>query len=199
VDGDAGEVCTRFYQENNDKTFAAVARNHALRQRVKSSGEVEVEEVEILDEEGAVVDHIESGGALRVRLKLRVEQVMKRPEIVVGTHTSDFVYLTASSTAPLPERPDLAPGNHTVECVIPSYPLAPGVYCVRVAMFDQFRRIVYSGETLKLFSVRPGMGETREAPLRLFNVEARWVFAPEAMATLAGTGGAVAQVAAAMR
>jgi lipopolysaccharide transport system ATP-binding protein len=135
---------------------------------------VDVEAIELLDVTGGAVDQIGSGDPLRVRIKLRFEHPVAKPEINVGTHTTDFIYLTTSSTALFDDRPDFGPGLHSIECHIPSYPLKPGVYCVRLAIFDQHRRLVYSGETLKIFSVRANADEGRQSPMRLFNVETHW-------------------------
>ena len=87
--------------------------------------------------------------------EIQVNQALQRPEIVVGTHTTDFFYLSASSTALIEDRPDLDVGIHEVDYIVPSFPLVAGTYCVRFAIFDQHQRKVFTGETLKIFTILP--------------------------------------------
>ena len=109
-----------------------------------------------------------------MRVKFNVNQTLQRPEIVVGTHTTDFFYLSASSTALIEDRPDLDVGSHEVEYIVPSFPLVAGTYCVRFAIFDQHQRKVFTGETLKIFTVLPTSLEIRDAPMRRLYLPTRW-------------------------
>ena len=92
----------------------------------------------------------------------------------MGTHTTDFLYLSAGSTAAIAGRPDFAPGQHEVEYVVPSLPFARGTYCIRFAVFDCHRRKVFGGETLKTFNVLSSGSEFYEAPLRNLDLHNEW-------------------------
>jgi len=173
TDGETSEVCNLFYEKSADNVRETL-NNHLASTRVKGTGEVDVVSVEILGKEKVITDNIRSGESLTFRVVLAVKQSLKKPEIVVGTHTTDFIYLTANSTAVFPNRPNLPQGQHIVECTIPSFPMAPGAYCVRVTIFDQHRRLIYDGETLKVFGVLPRGNEMLEAALRLFDLDAHW-------------------------
>jgi hypothetical protein len=103
-----------------------------------------------------------------------LKQPLQRPEIVVGTHTTDFFYLSASSTALIEDRPDLDIGSHEVDYIVPSFPLVAGTYCVRFAVFDKNQRKVFTGETLKIFTILPTSMEIRDAPMRRLYLPTQW-------------------------
>ncbi len=174
ADGEPAEVCSLFYQRSNEKVQAYYYERLKEKDVTQSSGEVEIFDIDILDEDGKRVDTIESGGLLRLRVHFGLKCSLEKPEIVVGTHTTDFVYLTASSTALFFDRPNYPAGDHEIEYIVPAFPLVPGIYCVRVAFFDQNRRPIYSGETLKLFSVVSRNNEVYEAPLRTLDLPSEW-------------------------
>jgi ABC-type polysaccharide/polyol phosphate transport system ATPase subunit len=168
------EVTDLFFRQSNEKIDAYHKGAHGSRANVKSSGEVELVAIEVLDEKGKTAESIPSGSMLRVRVRLKFNQPIARPEIVVGTHTTDFFYLSASSTATLADRPDFDAGVHDIEYIIPSYPLVAGSYCIRCSAFDHNRRLLFAGESLKTFSVSPPPFEVREPPARRLNLPTRW-------------------------
>ncbi len=174
-DGSASEVCRHFYEKSNETISNYYKSSNSLISRIKGSGEVELLAIEILDENGESADSVFSGSTLRVRARLKVNHFVEKPEVVIGTHTTDFFYLSASSTALFDERPDFTPGEHIIECIIPSFPLAPGTYCLWLAVFDQYRRLIFSGETLKSFSVVNPSNEAREPSLRVLNLSSQWL------------------------
>ena len=174
ADGRPLEIADLFYRRSNEK----IESDHKKAQQGKvhkySSGEIELASVELLNEQNQSIDSIPSGGALRVRVKFNVNKTLQRPEIVVGTHTTDFFYLSASSTALIEDRPDLEVGSHEVEYIVPSFPLVAGTYCVRFAIFDQYQRKIFTGETLKIFTVLPNSLEIRDAPMRRLYLPTQW-------------------------
>lgn len=174
ADGAPLEVAEHFYRRSNDRIEAYQKSLLGGQASVLSSGEVELLAIDLLDETGLPVEAIPSGGALRIRVAFAVHQALTRPELVVGTHTTDFFYLSASSTATLDERPDLGVGTHEVEYLVPSFPLVAGIYCIRFAVFDQYRRKVFTGEGIKTFSVTSEITELKEAPLRRLNLPTQW-------------------------
>ncbi len=174
ADGAPADTCTQFYQQSNTKVKALQGASLSANARIRGSGEVDVVSVEVLDERGRETTEIKSGGPLVVRAQLQVNQPLRNAEVIVGTHTTDFVYLTAHSPPASSGAADLCEGFHTVTCTVPRYPMAPGVYCVRVAIFDQRRRMLYAGETLKVFAVAPDKEEGRRPQLRLVDLDASW-------------------------
>lgn len=174
ADGDSNDVCSQFYEYSNNKIFDATVKQ-TQHSEISASGEVDVESIDILDENNKVTTEIKSQAPLNIRVSLKFNAPVKKPEIVVGTHTTDFVYLTACSTAVYENRPDFSTGLHTINCIMPSYPISPGVYCIRIAIFDQNRRTIYAGETLKIFTVMPKSNEMKEAPMRILDLPSSWI------------------------
>jgi ABC-type polysaccharide/polyol phosphate transport system ATPase subunit len=174
ADGLPLEVADLYYRRSNEKINADHKKIQHGKVQKYSSGEIELLSVELLNKLGQPTDSLPSGGTLRVRVKFNVNQALQRPEIVVGTHTTDFFYLSASSTALIEDRPDLDVGTHEVEYIVPSFPLVAGTYCVRFAVFDQHQRKVFTGETLKIFTVLSTSMEIRDAPMRRLYLPTQW-------------------------
>jgi hypothetical protein len=172
-DGRAAEVCDRFFKQGNEKIHQFTHRSTSG--VIRTSGEAEVMDVETLDATGRPTDEITSGQPLRVRVNFELQRPLAQPEIIVGTHTTDFVYLTGSSTAIFDNRPSLEAGHHEVELTLSSFPLTAGVYCIRFVILDRSRRVVFAGDNLRSFIVSPRASEAREEGLRMLNIPAAWV------------------------
>jgi ABC-type polysaccharide/polyol phosphate transport system ATPase subunit len=174
ADGEPENVCNLFYQRSNKKVQSYLQDQQQAKATIQTSGEVEILGIDILGADDRVIDEIESGGMLRVRVRFELKRLLKKPEIVVGTHKTDFVYLTAGSTAIFDDRPNYPAGVHEVEYIVHSFPLVAGVYCIRVAIFDKHRRMLFAGETLKMFSVRSKKVKAREASLQTLDIPSEW-------------------------
>lgn len=170
-DGDPDAVCNTFYQYNNCRILAQhrkEAQNRSLENDL-----LRLEKIEILDRYGNPTDCIRSGDPLTVWVVLEVKHRIKKPEIVIGTHTTDFVYLTANSTEVVSKWPDFEAGKHEITCRIPFFPLKAGSYFVRIAVFNSLRGNLFSEESLAPFSVIT-TDESKQPPLRLLNLECEW-------------------------
>ena len=174
IDGNPTEVTERFYERSNEKVQANQKSASNVNAQIRTSGEVGLLGIDILDDDGKPIEIIESGGKLRVRVKFDLKRKLEKPEFIVGTHTTDFIYLTSATTAMYDDRPDYEEGVHEVEYVVRTFPLVAGTYCIRVIMFDCNRRLLFSGETLKTFAVVQSKEEMREPPLRKLNLDTEW-------------------------
>jgi ABC-type polysaccharide/polyol phosphate transport system ATPase subunit len=173
-DGNPEEVCTLFYEHANAKIESYQAASKLAQAQVDSSDEVELLSVNVVDATGAPIEEIASCDPLRVRVAFRLHEPVSEAEMIVGTHSTDFVYLSAGSTGVHDTRPDLAPGDHEVEYMIPYFPLVPGVYCIRFSLYDAFKRPLFIGETLKTFKVSGTSHEVREPGSRTLHIPASW-------------------------
>jgi len=172
-DGKPSETCQLFYRKSNATIQKNVASERQRGVGVRSSGEVDVLDVCAIDESGTPTDLVPAGSPLRIRLRLQVNERLPRPEVVIGTHTTDFFYITSGTTAIYDERPDLDVGNHTLYLTIPDFPVSPGVYCIRVAIFDPNRRNIFFGENLSTFTIDSDEKEARKA-IRLLDLPHSW-------------------------
>lgn len=172
-DGDPIEVSNQFYEENNQRILDNIQKN---KQQELATDLLEITDLAMISETGEQVERINSGDPLRVDLKLKLKKDIERPEIVIGTHTTDFVYLTASSTElNTPSINVLKAGEHRISLTHANFPMKPGVYGVRVAIFDSQRNSLYSGENLMFFTVNQSKNEAKEPPSRLINTESSWL------------------------
>lgn len=174
MDGKPDEVCTLFYEHANAKVESYRTSASAVLAQVDSSDEVSLSSIELVNEAGEVIDEINSCDPLRVRVAFKLEKPIDDVELIVGTHSTDFVYLSAGSTGVHEQRPHLAVGEHVVEYQIPYFPLVPGVYCLRFSLYDGMKRPLFIGETLNTFKVRPGDTEVREPGSRTLQIPATW-------------------------
>lgn len=171
-DGQAIEVCDAFFRGSNEKIASYAAKaSHA---RIRSSGEAELLDISIIGNDGESIDEIVAGSDLTVRVRFRLADKLERPEIIVGTHTTDFVYLTGASTAALDDRPDYERGDHEIAATFSHYPLSAGIYAVRFVIHDSHRRVVFVGENLRTFKVKVSATEAREEGLRILDLPVTW-------------------------
>jgi len=176
-DGISSEVCNLYYQQMNQRVLSYANISSGLKQsQIRSSGDLELISVDIFDDNGASTESICSDCMLVVRIKFSLNRDLVNPEIIVGTHTTDFVYLTSSTSSLLKNKPDLKEGIHEIQYVVPKYPVVPGVYCIRFVVFDEFGVGVFNGETLKVFSVKPTIESVKDegSNLKLINVQSNW-------------------------
>lgn len=171
-DGDPDEVCNAFYEYSNKKIQECQIARHT---NASTNNDVfKLNSVEVIDNQGNPMASIQSNSPLTVRINFEVKKKIIKPEIVIGTHTTDFLYLTASSTDLAESMPDLEPGVHSIQCSWSHFPLKTGMYAVRVAVFDQFRGPIFSEENLVLFEVA-SMLESKAPPLRLLDIPCTWL------------------------
>lgn len=198
-DGDATSVCERFYQQSNSRIEANMAAR--CKARIAGSGEVTLQDVVVLGKTGEPTAAIAPGEPLRVRLRFELHRAMEDLEIVVGTHRTDFVYITAASTRTQLPALDLQAGVHEIEYYLPSYPLAAGTYSVRMVVMDRHRRNLFEGESLKSFVVRSPTAEPLnqqwkivEAPAEFRLVDRPALTEPDRSSEQPGSHGVVARV-----
>jgi len=173
-DSEPHATCDRFYKLSNQAIRDQKVGDSSM--RIISSGEVQNIEVAVLDSQGNATDSIMEGDALRIRIRFTLTQLLSNPEFHVGTHTTDFIYLTGESTAVLGQSHEFPMGDHEIEQIIAVYPLVPGTYGIRFAIIDQRGRVVFHGESLKFFSVTAkSMDAPLQDELRLVAVPVHWV------------------------
>ncbi len=176
ADGPPTEICNDFYERSNKRVLDYAKSSAGPAQTVRSTDEIELLNIEILDQNAQPTESIPSNGKLHIRIRFKLKDPVTKPEIVVGTHTTDFMYLTNASTSVYEDRPSLEAGIHEIDFIIPHYPMVTGVYCVRLVVMDDNGRSMFNGETLKIFSVLPSSTEAvNESPkYRLINSTNQW-------------------------
>jgi len=173
-DGAPDDVCDAFYEENNRKIVEQKA-SRELDGRVFGSGEVSLQHILLMDQDGNETKEVVTGASCKIRCLFSVQHQLTDIEIVYGLHTTDFVYISSINTARTDRSINLSKGEHVVDCLIDNLPLEPGVYAIRVAIFDKLLTKIFFGETLLVFSVRPQDTLSSKVSLQgLVNIPAHW-------------------------
>jgi ABC-type polysaccharide/polyol phosphate transport system ATPase subunit len=178
--GSAKAICEAFYSQANTKIANQAHQAHAAGRNVRMTGEVELESLFLLAEDGTPASALVSGRPVTIRAIFQSNRVVPVPEIVFGFHTTDFVYIASMGTAHINNWAELKVGHNVVECCIDRLPLVPGVFGIRIGVLDRNRREMFYGESLKIFSVQAGdIPVSRMAALGLVDIPARWACYPE--------------------
>ncbi|MCK4622652.1 MAG: ABC transporter ATP-binding protein [Desulfuromonadales bacterium] len=153
-DGKPSIVCNLFYENSNKKIKDQNNKEENNFLKVRTSGEIEVEKIEIFDGKRLEpTEAVEFLNTMRVTIKFKANVNLKYPDIILGFHTTDFFYISTMTSAALSKRYDILAGQYVAEFCIERLPLTPGVYCIRVGFVDQYHRIIWHGENLKTFMV----------------------------------------------
>lgn len=152
MDGPTKQVCDAFY-EQNDKTILANQRKKGG-DSIKSTGELDLLGMSFVDNEGQDTATITYGSKAKLRVSFRANEIINKPIIIVGFHTTDFVYLATLSSDQLYRSNALSVGEHEAVVTIDDFPLLPGVYSVRLSVDveEPVKNILY-GEGLYHFTV----------------------------------------------
>jgi ABC-type polysaccharide/polyol phosphate transport system ATPase subunit len=171
-DSDSTTVCNEFYSVSNAKIQDAHDCFHT--HNYESCNEFKLNSIDVIDNNCNLTNSIISRSQLNIRVRFTLFKAFRKPEIVIGTHTTDFVYLTASSTVTFDDRPDFEIGDHEVIYTTNSFPLIEGVYAIRFSMFDENRGQIFTGESLKIFNVREPAGKRSESGWLTLNLPTTW-------------------------
>lgn len=154
MDGDSKAVSNLFYNQSNEKIFQNVAENQKKISKIESSGEIEIKEITIRNgTDTAPTDTVEYHGPMRIGVTFEAFSNINSPEIIVGIHTTDFIYVTVTSSLNTNMDMHIEKGPHCYECIIDSNPIKPGSYSLMVGFLDKYRRVIWYGENLKTFKI----------------------------------------------
>ncbi len=178
MDGEPAKVCNLFYDRSNEKILKGSLESRKTQGSVETSGEIDVEEVLIFrGESSQPTDEVGMHEPMRIGIRFTSHVDVPCPEIVVGFHTTDFVYIASTSSAVLPDRPDIKKGEGYYECKLDDLQLMPGIYCVRLAFIDQYRRMMWYGENQKIFKVGTNTINLSKMPVAGFvDFKFKWSF-----------------------
>lgn len=149
TDGSPEPVCNKFY-ELSDKQIAA-SRSAGPNKSIKSSGEVDLLDIDLIDDQGHTTDTAICGDTVTIRIRLNIKSTLIEPVISVGVHTTDFLYLATHGKKLAPK---LTPGTHTVFFKILDFPFLPRSYALRIGInAGEYSTPVLYGENLRTFTI----------------------------------------------
>jgi len=144
ADGTPKDVCNAFYEANDNKIKEHKTTVKAT--RTQTSGDVEIDSVEVLDGVGQPLSAIQYRQDVEFRITYKIKAHLPEPIFGLGIHTTDFLYLATSQSVNSLAPGRLAPGTYTVAYRVSDFPFLPGVYSLRlgVALAGSFQPIFYS-------------------------------------------------------
>ena len=148
ADSDPQEVCKLFYEQSNDKI---AAQSKASNQNIHMTDDIDAVDVQVLNEKQEITNTITCLRPMTVRVRINVSRPLRGVSCLVGTHTTDFVYITANDSVAQPRDFDV--GEHTIELAVSSLILLPGTYSIRFWIGRPDGKASFSGENLCNFKV----------------------------------------------
>jgi lipopolysaccharide transport system ATP-binding protein len=151
LDGAAGEICNAFYEQSDKKIKVQTAAGTSS---IRSTGEADILDFFFTDAAGRRTDIVEFGGDFKVVWRIRANKPLKNPIFVFGVHTTDFVYVTTTTSPPEIRATTLAAGTHELSFSIELFPLLPGAYSTRLSIdVEEPVKNIFYGENIFQFSV----------------------------------------------
>jgi len=174
ADGASFDVCKLYHDKMNLVIKNDLASQTKTQAMITSTGEAELLGISINDFDPKVMPELFPGDPLRVSVRFRLFAHLARPEFIIGTQASDFLYLSSSSTTEFESPQSLSAGEHVIEYALEQFPLAPGQYFIRFGIRDEHFRLLFAGEGLCPFLVIPDTLEVVR-PNRLLDLKTSWV------------------------
>ncbi len=153
VDASSSEACSAYHDKTLKDDYAS-RRARGGFSNYTGSGEISVEEVHLFGDGSAEpTDEIVMHAPATIGIRFHCHNMIEKPEVILGFHTQDSIYVASSSSYTLSRQPDLRPGEHYLECRVPDLMLVPGIYFLRLAFLDKHRRNMWDGHKLNPFKV----------------------------------------------
>jgi ABC-type polysaccharide/polyol phosphate transport system ATPase subunit len=155
MDGEPTMVCNSYYLNVLHKE----AKTDQEQSRRRIIGQVDMGEIEVLDislfngDASEPTDLFAMHRDIRIGVKFKTKNDLPAPEIMIGIHTPDLIYVTTATTSVMESCPDFGRGVHYFECHLSDLILKPGSYALRLGFFDQYNRLLWLADNLQNFRV----------------------------------------------
>jgi homopolymeric O-antigen transport system ATP-binding protein len=154
ADGLPAKMCGLFYAQNDEK-IKTQSELVTTKSRKEQSGEIELISIDVTDKNGQLLDYITYNKDVTFNLHFKVNTLLEHPNFGFGIHTTDFLYLATEITENQFKDKTLVPGKYTLTISIPSFPLLPGVFSIRVGVnAGKIARNIFYEENLLHFQVK---------------------------------------------
>jgi len=171
------QVCDLFYERSDAKIKKTISDSTGLNKiNQKSTGDVKLLNIVMLDESGQQTDKIRYNADVVVSIKYKVNVPLIKPEFGIGIHTTDFLYLTTHHSEEQTNKMTILPGIYTLQCKIGRLPVLPGVYALRlgIAVGDAGTPIFYTENAFHFQVVLEGIKRRQAMREGFFALDAHW-------------------------
>lgn len=155
MDGEPTTVCNNYYfqvmKETTEKNF-----KHSNGKIIGrgDNGEIDVLDISLFNGNATdPTDVLEMHRSARICVRFEVYRDLLSPEIIIGIHTPDFIYIAMATSNMVQNCPGFKRGIHYFECCLTDVILKPGSYALRLGFFDKYNRLVWLADNLKNFRV----------------------------------------------
>jgi len=150
----ATSVAEAYYNLIDEETRLKVKAERSPRDTAHclSSGELFIEHVEVQNLKGETVDSIASGEGVHLVLRVRTVCPIEQPIVGIGLVSTDMITVASFSNDGVSNRPSFH-GIATMHCTVPTLPLNPGVYSIRVKVIDKKGSTLFTGHELAVIKV----------------------------------------------
>ena len=170
--GDAGDVIDQYITEVHQGRTADADGTHATGGRW-GSGEVTLDEMEVLGADGATAEVVRTGQPITFRFHYTARSPVARPVFTLAIHTLEGLGVTNPNTRDAGLVPDRITGQGHVDLVVDPLPLLPGTYDLSGAITDEAALHIYDHRHRSLrFDVEAG--SPRESWGGLVTMNGRW-------------------------
>jgi len=176
--GRSAEVCAAYQHSLHKQLYTS--NDARLAPTIADSREIEVIRIQLFSgDRDTPCDEVEMHSALRIAIEFCCRTNLATPDIMVGFHTLDSVFIATTNTSSLPHPPDFSAGVHRVEVCVPDVILLPGVYQLRLGFLDAHFRAMWAGHRLSTFHVTaPVESNLVRLPPGLVDLPFEWRFFP---------------------
>jgi ABC-type polysaccharide/polyol phosphate transport system ATPase subunit len=129
--GPSGEVVDEYLGDVHEDRIAEGA--HGTRW---GSGEVRIEEIELLDADGRPVTSVRTGDAVTFRFRYRATEAIDKPVFALGIHTIEGMHVTSPNTRDAGYTADRISGEGHVDLHVDRLLLTPGMYDAGASVSD---------------------------------------------------------------
>ena len=181
-DGKPNDICKLFYERTDAKIRQELSRSQESKEskRFKSSGDVELLEIALLDESGQKVNTVVHNSDVTVSILLKANAALTKPNFGLGVHTTDFLYLATHQSEERFADVSLSPGRFEIRCKLRHFPFLPGVYSLRfgVAVGDMYNTIFYAENVLEFQVITTNVDRNDADRQGFVALDANWTMAP---------------------
>jgi len=165
-DGEANKVCDMFLKMSNETISSQLSPSS----NIVSSNEVELINVGIHDGNGIEIKQVYSEQEFIVSISFKIKERILSPLFVVGTQTSDMIYLSAAEKRYVKDE-YLDVSIVTISYKASSFPVKAGYYSIRCGIYDSMNRPIFIGESIYFFEVKTNHLELNRPGNRLLELD----------------------------
>jgi ABC-type polysaccharide/polyol phosphate transport system ATPase subunit len=161
MDGNPTLVSNAYYYDVSGKNEKKL--NSPSNEKISGTadtGEIEIMDISLYNGDAAdPTDILNMHRTIRIGVRFEAKIDLPSPEIIIGIHTPDFIYIDIISSKLQTQYMNFSQGVYNFECQLPDMIIKPGSYALRLAFLDKYNRLMWYGQNLRAFRVRADESE----------------------------------------